>query len=89
MLNFTNRATYITAVAQWKADYKELSKTIRAAKLHYKATQRANDLGPMWKAHSELKDLSYKANQMLAERAAGKEQAQAQYLAEKENRLTA
>lgn len=83
MKTFTNRATYINAVNEWKEEYKELSATIRAAKLDVKAKNRANDMGGLWRAQSNLSSLSYEAYRMLIDRANAKIEAQEQYLAEK------
>ncbi len=83
MMNFTNRATYLTAVTEWKAQYKELSHNIRAAKLLYKQAQRNGEPGQIWRSKSALDNMSIEAYNMLIDRANGKIEAQKQYMAEK------
>lgn len=89
MMEFTTRATYIAAVANWKAEYKQLSADIRAAKLAYKAAQRSNDIRDIWKTLGALSNLQVIANNMIYDRHAGKVTAQEQYLAEKEKAAVA
>lgn len=84
-MEFTTRATYIAAVANWKAEYKQLSIDIRAAKLAYKAAQRSNDIRDIWKTLSTLTNMQVVANNMIYDRHAAKVTAQEQYLAEKES----
>lgn len=74
---FTSRDGYLDYRAAWKAEYKQLSKDIRKAKLDHKAAQREG----RYVSHWTLRDMQERAFRMLAERAASKVEAQRQYLA--------
>lgn len=89
--NFTDRTTYLTWRAEWKASYKQLSADIRAAKranaetarTWSKATQfEARDkMFEFYKAHATMLKLRAEANKSLetltlAKEAAGKAHAE-------------
>lgn len=74
---FTSRASYLDYRAAWKAEYKQLSKDIRTAKLEFKNAQREG----RYVSHWALRGMQERATMMLAERAASKIEAQRQYLA--------
>lgn len=78
---FKNREEYLAAVAVWKADYKQLSADIRAAKNALKESMRSKqrDGGYI----STIYSLKSDARQMLEDRAASKVEAQRQYMAAK------
>jgi len=85
---FTTREEYKAQVATWKANYAELSATIRAAKLAFKEAERqmqAKYTSATWNAwydaYKTLNNLRDTARQALEDRAASKIEAQRQYLA--------
>ena len=97
-MNFTDRTTYLAAVANWKLAYAVQSDLIRALRTEYHAAQRAfaavdiatDRTQQYWTAHravmtaySALIAARSVANEQLSERAEGKVHAQEQYLAGK------
>jgi hypothetical protein len=93
-MNFTNRTTYLAAITEWKLAYQAQSTNIRVLRAEYHEKQRlhskATGLPTYLKAYTAMTDslrellkARIKANELLSERAAGKEEAQRQYLAEK------
>jgi len=66
MKDFNTRAEYLEAVAEWKAEYADLTKQIRAAKNEYREAARAfSKCGSYdWKAgYSSEKNKAYNAAQ--------------------------
>jgi hypothetical protein len=61
-MNFTNKETYLAAVAEWKLAYAELSDDIRVSKTAFKVTHRG------FSAHiAALKDFKNNASAATAE----------------------
>ena len=103
-MQFTDRASYKTAVAIWKQQYAKLSADIRQAKVSKRLSERAVDtyvsdqaipegertkvwlrtLNERYAARNLRWELAYTARTMLEERAAGKVEAQRQYLEQQE-----
>lgn len=81
---FTTREQYLAFVAQWKADYQQLSNEIRAAKLAYKAAQRSDVYRDIIKALGTILILKADARAAINLRHSAKEEAQRQYEAAKE-----
>jgi hypothetical protein len=76
MIDFTDKVSYIEAIAAWKNQYVHLSKNIRRFKEfiftpHHEVT---------WKEYGELNRLKQFARDMLELRKVGKEQAQLMWL---------
>ena len=80
--NFTNRAEYLVWVANWKAEYADLSVRIREAKKTISEIQKSGS-----SASSKMRTRQYmrkQATNYLEQRALAKVEAQTQYLAQKE-----
>ena len=76
---FNSRETYLVAVSSWKEQYKELSINIRKLKAEHKKLQQENKY--TYSDFLTMASLVNDANELLAERAAGKKEAYVQYLA--------
>lgn len=83
-INFNTKEEYLAWTAEWKAEYKQLSADIRAAKHAYKAAQRSDVYNDIQNARIAMGRLKYKANEMITLRLQSKFEAQRQYLAQKE-----
>ena len=86
-LPFTDRASYIAWVKEWKANYKSLSEMIRQTKRDIRDTQKAGNHACSMQASREY--MRKRARDMLTERQESKVQAQAQYMAERETKAAA
>lgn len=84
-LNFNSRETYLESARQWKTDYANISKEIRATKK--KIANECREKGWTW-AWLELSTLRAEANQLLGKRWAMKEEAGRQ-MATNTNRVLA
>lgn len=78
-LDFTDRLSYLTWAAGWKAHYKHVSQEIRKLKLEWKNLDRKGE--PSWKAIHELRKRREEANELLAARIASKVKAGEQWRA--------
>lgn len=76
---FNSRETYLVAVSSWKEQYKEVSINIRKLKVEHKKLQQENKY--TYSDFLTMALLVNDANELLAERAAGKKEAYVQYLA--------
>lgn len=74
---FTNKDEYLTYCANWKIQYKQLSKQIR----DMKKAVRASYHQITWSEFSELAKMKARATAMIEERIESKVEAQRQYLA--------
>jgi hypothetical protein len=81
-MNFTNKETYLAYRAEWKAEYKQLSASIRKAKLELKNAQREG--GASWSHFRACADGKAKAREMLDELHEAKIEAQRQWLAQRQ-----
>ena len=73
---FTTREEYLAQVAEWKTEYKELSKSIRLMKLEIKKESREKGYTYLW---YDLASLKQTANEMIGARHASKVEAARQY----------
>ena len=87
MTTFNNKETYLAYRSNWKAEYKQLSEDIRDLKLDIKDAQRNNDF--TGRPQYSLYKLRKQATAMLAELKEAKQEAQRQYLASKQELVTA
>lgn len=84
-MNFTDRTTYLAAVAAWKVNYAELSQKIRDTRREFRDTQSSisKGQGGSWaqvdRLRYELESLRNEATRQLWIRADAKEEAQRQY----------
>lgn len=85
MTTFNSKETYLAYRSNWKAQYKQLSQSIRELTSDIKETQRAN--GYAGQAQYQKLKLRAQAKAMLEELAAAKVEAQRQYLAAKEEEM--
>lgn len=80
--SFFDRASYIAASTEWKADYRALSAKIRQLKLDFKTSQREGKMTYTERLRSEHLSLVKEAQSMISTRHGMKEEAQMQYLAD-------
>lgn len=80
-MQFETREQYIIAATQWKAEYEQLSKKIRAIKHQIKEESRAKGFTYAWSALASAKT---EAQVMLGVRQESKIEAQRQYLAQRQ-----
>jgi hypothetical protein len=78
-MKFTNKETYLAYRSNWKSEYNELSKQIRALRTETRESGHQITSSEFY----ELYKLREKATAMLEERKASKVEAQRQYLAAK------
>lgn len=88
-LNFIDRTSYLNWVKVWKAEYAELSDTIRQTKNDMKAAARAGNVDEESFHASRKMRLRADANQMLEARKEAKLLAQQQYVAERNTQKAA
>lgn len=84
---FTSRETYLRYRAEWKADYATLSEGIRILKREI--AQSFKEGGYPGLKQNDLRTKQRAAFEMLEELKASKEEAQRQYLAERETQNAA
>lgn len=77
--SFNSKETYLAYRSEWKAEYTQLSKEIRALK----AEIRQPDRKISWEEARDLRKLKDTATAMIEERKASKVEAQRQYLESK------
>jgi len=69
--SFTDRQTYLDFVANWKAEYKDLSEKIRITKQEVKDANRKND-PQLYKLQWNVRKMKDTATQMIEDRHAAK-----------------
>lgn len=79
-MNFTDRTSYVSWAAEWKAGYREASTHLRTLKLAFKKAQRESAWSTESKLRGDIQAAKSAANQMLSDRHASKEEAQRQFL---------
>lgn len=72
-ISFNDRTSYLSWRANWRAEYKKLSLTIREKKQELKAAMRSQ--GDAYKLQRQIPILKGMATSMLEQRAEAKEQA--------------
>lgn len=80
---FNTKEEYLAYRSEWKAEYKQLSKTIRDERIQIRS-QRGIESSQYW----YLKNLREQATAMLEERRTSKVRAQEHYLASKAQKAT-
>ncbi len=89
-MNFTNKETYLAAVATWKIQYAAITQQIRDAKKAKRLSEQDYSRGKVqFVSYHSLPSLKDTASRMLDERATGKREAQRQYIQELNSRLQA
>lgn len=90
---FTTKAEYLAAKAQWKVDHKAHLTAVRAAKNGIKIANReysrGNGIAGIWQAYTALQKVHEKTDEMLATRVRMSAEAQRQYLARTTERIAA
>lgn len=96
MLDFNSRATYLVAIADWKAMYADLSQRIRDTRRAFKLAQSTyskGEPGSSWmeieRLRGTLANLRDEATSMIEDRHRSKVLAQEQYLASRDARAVA
>jgi hypothetical protein len=87
--NFTDRASYLAYRAEWKAEYKANSATIRKLKIEMKELARGGDIDAASSAQATRQYMRKLQERALYSLQKAKEEAQRQYLAERETKAAA
>jgi hypothetical protein len=82
--NFTDRTSYLAYRAEWKAEYKANSETIRKLKIEIKEMARSGDVDGAGGAQATRQYMRKLQSRALYSLSLAKEEAQRQYLAERE-----
>jgi hypothetical protein len=85
--DFTDRTTYLAARAAWRADYADLSQSIREIKKAMSAKQKKDGSGTAYREQMSREAMRVQARRMMKQRTAMTERSaelRAERLAEKE-----
>lgn len=81
---FHDRTSYLAAISAWKVAYRQLGAELRELKHQFKQAQRAGNASQVEALRHALYVGKHKATNMIAERHQAKQEAQRQWLAQRE-----